>query len=243
MPFTFAHPAIVLPFATLPKKWFSATGLVIGSMIPDFEYFIRMSVKSVYSHTTAGIFWFDLPLAIIVAFIYHNVVRDSLLENLPAILKTRVIKFKGYNWNGYFRKYWFTVMFSILLGCASHILWDNFTHENGFFVQKLELTQVVYIAGYESTMYQMLQHLSTIAGGIVIMLSIAYLPKTYQQQAFSSGYKQYWLIAGVVTIAIVIARLLILNNSNQIGNIIVSIISGLLASLILSPMLLKKLKS
>ncbi|WP_113654854.1 DUF4184 family protein, partial [Pedobacter namyangjuensis] len=30
MPFTFSHPAIVLPLTYLPKKWFSLTGLVIG---------------------------------------------------------------------------------------------------------------------------------------------------------------------------------------------------------------------
>jgi hypothetical protein len=42
MPFTFAHPAIVLPLKHLPKRWYSLTGLIIGSMTPDFEYFIRM---------------------------------------------------------------------------------------------------------------------------------------------------------------------------------------------------------
>jgi len=42
MPFTFSHPAIVLPLATLRRQWISATGLIIGSITPDFEYFIRM---------------------------------------------------------------------------------------------------------------------------------------------------------------------------------------------------------
>ena len=54
MPFTFSHPAIVLPLKYLPKKWFSFTGLIIGSMTPDFEYFLRMKVKSDYSHTLNG---------------------------------------------------------------------------------------------------------------------------------------------------------------------------------------------
>ncbi|HMG06875.1 MAG TPA: DUF4184 family protein, partial [Mucilaginibacter sp.] len=43
---TFAHPAIVLSFKYFPKRWFSKTGLVIGSMAPDFEYFIRLRVKA-----------------------------------------------------------------------------------------------------------------------------------------------------------------------------------------------------
>lgn len=59
MPFTFSHPAIVLPLTSLPKRCISVTGFVIGSLTPDFEYFIRMKVKSEYSHTISGLFWFD----------------------------------------------------------------------------------------------------------------------------------------------------------------------------------------
>ncbi|SEF46838.1 protein of unknown function [Flavobacterium urumqiense] len=42
MPFTFSHPAIILPF--LKNKKLSATALIIGSMSPDFEYFFRMKM-------------------------------------------------------------------------------------------------------------------------------------------------------------------------------------------------------
>jgi hypothetical protein len=40
MPFTLAHPAIVVPLA-LQRLILSA--LIIGSMTPDLEYFIRLS--------------------------------------------------------------------------------------------------------------------------------------------------------------------------------------------------------
>lgn len=46
MSFTFSHPAIVSPLNYFPNKWFSLTGLVIGSLTPDFEYFLRMRIKS-----------------------------------------------------------------------------------------------------------------------------------------------------------------------------------------------------
>jgi len=36
MPFTFSHPAIVLPLTKARLK-LSATGLIVGSTIPDFE--------------------------------------------------------------------------------------------------------------------------------------------------------------------------------------------------------------
>lgn len=71
MPFTFSHPAIILPLTSSKRQWFSATGLVIGSMTPDFEYFIRMKVQSDFSHTLPGLLWFDLPLGLLLSFIYN----------------------------------------------------------------------------------------------------------------------------------------------------------------------------
>lgn len=42
MPFTFAHPAAVLPFAKKHSKHISVTALILGSMAPDFEYFYTL---------------------------------------------------------------------------------------------------------------------------------------------------------------------------------------------------------
>ncbi|WP_434297574.1 DUF4184 family protein [Clostridium sporogenes] len=42
MPFTFSHPAIVLHLEKKWNKYFSFTALILGSMSPDFEYFIYL---------------------------------------------------------------------------------------------------------------------------------------------------------------------------------------------------------
>lgn len=77
MPFTFAHPAIVLPLRKC--KWFSFSALVFGSMAPDFEYFFRMQPFSVYSHTMLGLWLVDLPIAVLLAFLYQYVVKKQML--------------------------------------------------------------------------------------------------------------------------------------------------------------------
>ena len=141
MPFTFSHPAIVLPLTFLPRQWFSLTGLVIGSLTPDFEYFLRMRIKSNYSHTIDGLFWFDLPLGLLLALIFHNIVRDSLFDNFPSILKSRFLAFRQFDWNDHFKRKWFVVAISILIGAASHIFWDSFTHDHGYFVQTIPALQ------------------------------------------------------------------------------------------------------
>ncbi|HNH84716.1 MAG TPA: DUF4184 family protein, partial [Acidobacteriota bacterium] len=51
MPFTFCHPAIVIPVARR-SHWLSP--LVIGSMSPDFLYFLNFSTGHSFGHTFTG---------------------------------------------------------------------------------------------------------------------------------------------------------------------------------------------
>lgn len=123
MPFTFSHPAIILPLKYLPRKWFSLTGLIVGSLTPDFEYFIRMKVQSNYSHTVYGILWFDLPLAILLSFIFHNIIRDDLFKNVPKNIQSRILVYAEFNWNNYFKRNWVVIIVSTLIGITSHLFW------------------------------------------------------------------------------------------------------------------------
>jgi hypothetical protein len=83
MPFTPAHSAIVLPFVRINPKYVSATGLIIGSLTPDFEYFFKMSVNGVHGHTLPGLLYFDLPVATALALVFHLVVKRNFINNVP----------------------------------------------------------------------------------------------------------------------------------------------------------------
>jgi hypothetical protein len=239
MPFTFSHPAIVLPLTYLPRQWFSLTGLVIGSLTPDFEYFFRMRIKSNYSHTIDGLFWFDLPLGLLFAFIFHNIVRDSLFDNFPSILKSRFLAFRHFDWNGHFKKKWFVVTISILIGAASHIFWDGFTHDHGYFVQTIPALQnSMNFLGGQIPILKILQHSSTFIGGLVIAYAIYKLP-TYKTENENINLN-YWAILAGLTLAIISIRLLSGLDFKQYGNVIVTAISAALISLMLTPIILIK---
>ena len=239
MPFTFAHPAIILPLNYLSKKWVSLTGLIIGSLTPDFEYFLRMKIESNYSHTLLGILYFDLPLAILLTFIYHNFVKTELFKNLPTELNLRFIIPEKLNWNTYFTENWKIVIASIIIGIASHIFWDGFTHENGFFVNIFsELKNEIQIFGKGFKVYKILQHLSTLIGAIVIAIVIYQLPKT--ENKIDEINLKYWLIVFAITFLIFILTILINENARKIGNVIVSLISAGMIGLILTPVIINK---
>lgn len=242
MPFTFLHPAIVLPLTYLSDKWISLTGLVIGSLTPDFEYFLRMRIKSNYSHTIDGLFWFDLPLGLLLAFIFHNIVRDRLLDNLPTILKSRFLVFRQLDWNGHFKRNWLVVTISILIGAASHIFWDSFTHDHGYFVQTIPALQnSVDFLGGQIPILKILQHSSTLLGGLVIAFAIYKLP-TNKTEKEKLNFK-YWTIVAGLTLTIIAVRLLNGLELKQYGNVIVTAISAGLLSLVLTPLILNKEKN
>ena len=236
MPFTFSHPAIILPLTYLPRKWFSLTGLVIGSLTPDFEYFLRMRIKSNYSHTIYGLFWFDLPLGLLLAFIFHNIVRESLFNNLPPFLKSRFSTFKQFDWNRHFKQNWIVVTISIIIGAASHIFWDSFTHDHGYFVQTIPALQnSVDFLGRQIPILKILQHSSTLIGGLVIAFAIYKLP-TIKTEKENINLK-YWTILATLTLTIIAVRLLSGLDPKQYGNVIVTGISAGLISLTITPWL------
>lgn len=234
MPFTFSHPAIVLPLTYLPRQWFSLTGLVIGSLTPDFEYFLRMRIKSNYSHTIDGLFWFDLPLGLLLAFIFHNIARNSLFDNCPTILKTRFIAYRQFDWNGYFKRNWFVVIISILIGAASHMFWDSFTHDHGYFVQTIPTLQnTVDFLDRQIPILKILQHGSTLLGGLAIAITIYKLP-TNKTEKENINLK-YWIIVIGLSLTIIVVRLSTGLELKQYGNVIVTAISAGLISLIITP--------
>src|SRR5688500_12471491 len=95
MPFTLAHPAIVLPFVR--QRYLSGTALIAGSVAPDFEYFLKMREDDVHSHTVAGLFYFNLPLVFLLSIVFHIIVRDNFVGNLPAWLQVRLNEVRKVN--------------------------------------------------------------------------------------------------------------------------------------------------
>ncbi len=238
MPFTFSHPAIVLPFGWIGQRYFSMTALIIGSMTPDFEYFLRLKVRSDFSHTLFGVFWFDLPLGIILCFVFHLLVKKLLFKNLPSFLQSRFNNFIDFDFIDYFKKHFLIVIFSLLLGAFSHLFWDGFTHHDGFFVELFPVLSIKSVYGVISIftipifpfpLFKFLQHLSTLVGGICISFWIYKLPNLSSVYPISI---KYWVSVFGCFVVLLSIRILVMANFH-IGDFIVSGISLMLLSLVL----------
>jgi hypothetical protein len=255
MPFTFSHPAIILPLINKRKKIFSSTGLIIGCIIPDFESFIRFTQHKIYSHSWMGIFWYDLPMAVIFAFIFHDIIRDPLIKNLPEFFKNKFTKYTGFNWNQFFKKHFFMIIISMIAGIFSHLLWDAFTHLN--LVNPNAIDSNVYVGSFR--LYKALQYSNSLIGMLVVIFYIMRLPddapvkKTVKPekmiffiekpQEIRYEKLQYWIL--VLSFIIVTTVIAIASIPDYIDIILLIdiIISGTLIGIILTPGIQKIIKS
>jgi hypothetical protein len=235
MPFTPAHPAIVLPFLKIKPERVSATALVIGSMAPDFEYFFKMSVSGQHSHTLLGILYFNIPVTIFLSFLFHGVVKRNLIANLPAFFQHRFQPVLQLNFSENFRRYYWAVIISAALGSFSHIFWDAFTHNDGFFAQRISLYKHIVIPfdGVRYPLFYGLQHISTYVGLTIVMAYIFFM-KPVRNIPISHPSILYWLLLGAIASAVIFLRWYFATKNLDLGNFVVSIVSAILVATLIS---------
>jgi hypothetical protein len=232
MGFTFSHPALILPLRYLPKKIYSLNGLIVGSMIPDFEYFIRLDNVSTYSHTFTGLFLFDLPAAIFVLILYHQLIRPTLVKNLPRFLKSRLARFTTFDWMNYLKNNWAVVICSILFGALTHLFWDGFTSANGYFVLDNPIMETrIMLFDIEFYTYKIIKHLSSLIGVIVLFFFFFKL-ETVKNISLKPD-KNYWMLFILLVIVISLFQLLPYESTIPLDKLMKKVVSSSLFALLL----------
>jgi hypothetical protein len=124
MPFTVSHAAAVLPFRKLNLVW---SAFIIASMAPDFPYIIGNDDYRGIGHHFPGIVLFTLPAALIGLWIFHNILKRPLVGMMPIGMQIRLqTELRPFPFGGV--KRFVAILTSIVLGIATHILWDSLTH-------------------------------------------------------------------------------------------------------------------
>jgi len=136
MPFTVSHAAAVIPLRR--SRFFIFSALVVGSMAPDFEYFVCLSFSRGISHSWTGLFTFCLPAGLVVLGLFHGLLKRPLLCLLPVGHRRRLEVHAGaFPWWPLSRLV--RIVVSMLAGILSHLVWDAFTHLHGFGVRAIPL--------------------------------------------------------------------------------------------------------
>jgi len=234
MPFTPSHAALVLPFVRISPRYVSATGLVVGSMAPDFEYFFRMSSDAEFGHMLTGLLLFDLPVTVLLALAFHLVAKHRLISHLPVFLQTRLQPLRQLDFVAYLKANALAFMASALLGAASHIFWDGFTHGDGYFVSRLSFYDHRYVPfeGVRYPLWYALQNISSYAGIVIVMIYVLCL-KPRPGTVYAPGL-WYWCFVLLVTLLVVGVRFEFDTTRVGEGDLIIASISGLCMAVVLA---------
>lgn len=169
LPFTLSHPAAVLPMLRPP---FVPAALVAGAVAPDAPYFLTalgMSESSpqdrygpllnaTQSHSPAGLL-ISLPFALGLVGAYR-MLREPITALLPPGLRvpgpepTAGLSAKV--------RYTMWLLISAVIGIASHVAWDSFTHGDGLLVTHVAPLRASALSGL--TVARLLQYASTVLG-------------------------------------------------------------------------------
>lgn len=231
MPFTLAHPAVVIPLSKSGLK-LSLTGLIIGSMIPDFEFFFMMREVENIGHKWYGIILFDLPLSYFFAYIFHNLLRNQLIDHLPLKYFQRFSEVKAFDWNKYARNNRWSLLISIIIGISTHFALDALTHHDGAFVELFPiLSREIPIGGLMVPIYFALQVLLSVLGMCIVHLQIQNMPRVLIETRKRKHFQQhYWSVFILLFSLILISRLTFWPEWNSFGGVLIAIMGSVVYS-------------
>ncbi len=204
MPFTFAHPAVIVPFKWLPQKWYSWAGLIVGSIVPDFQAFINLGGGKLLSHSWMGVYTYDLPLGLLLVLLFHYVVRNALVANLPSFLRSRFAIYTNIKNEHYFTKRYLAIVSSLLIGIYTHLIWDRFTHTGAY-------THTTDLLGLELNPHQrydlqaLLQWGCSFLGIMILTWMIAVMPSNSSSPL--KAVPIYWPIVAAVACLVYYIRI------------------------------------
>lgn len=139
MPFTPAHAVVAIPFARSPLP---AAAIAVGAMTPDVPLFFRVGIDYWLTHDWIGAVLVDLPLALVLLLVWRVVLRPAVPQLTPRWFAERWPP----GWSDPASGWWETwgpraataavrvrtvalLVLALLLGIATHLVWDAFTHE------------------------------------------------------------------------------------------------------------------
>ena len=134
MPFTVAHVVAARPLWRAVGGRLPLSAVAVGSVAPDLEYLWHLDTERTIGHDLWGAVVLDMPLALALLALWHGLFKRALAALVsrrfrPAI-DTGPFPF------GPLRRFGVVVL-GVLVGVAGHLVWDGFTHRDGFITTRV----------------------------------------------------------------------------------------------------------
>ena len=213
MPFTPTHTLAAVPLGFLWRQPAGFSSMVIGSMVPDWPLYVPFGPQYDLTHSIPGLFISCLPLGLVLALYFQFALKQPLTELLPEGLQRRLSKFLGSPAKLSFPAL-IAICGAVLVGAASHVFWDSFTHRGTWGVQMFPaLSEVALTLGSANfRWYMVLQHGSTFVGmPIFLLLLYAWYRKSsagdLPAQTLPGTARLFWRVVLLVLPTIVLGHM------------------------------------
>ena len=182
MPFTPTHVVAVLPFSYWAGRRLAFSALAIGSMIPDLPLFIPfLQLDYAQTHSITGIFAACLPAGFLTFLWFELFAKRPLFALCPRWVRQRLVPYEQPAVTASFGSV-IMAAFSIVIGAATHVFWDSFTHYGRWGYRLFpRMNRIIFENGdYSLELYKAIQHGSTVVG-LPLLLVVAALWLRRQQ--------------------------------------------------------------
>ncbi len=124
MPFTLSHAVLAPPIARLSGHMLPVAALVIGCMVPDlYRLFVSNGNSDPYlAHYWRSLLYPDLALGLGFSFFWYLLYRPVIYRFCGIQHALNIHSF------GSALKFLTGIVFAVLIGVCTHILWDGLTH-------------------------------------------------------------------------------------------------------------------
>jgi len=177
--------------------------MMVGSMSPDFAYFLPGDFDRVETHSIAGVFWFCWPISLALWLLFVRVLEPPTSALLPESWRAR---FAPSDPNLSLKTLGFASV-AVILGAITHLIWDSFTHRGTLVVNAIPALHAVafHIDGWRIRWFVVLQHLSSVFGIVALAVWAWKLPPEphARPSPFSISH-----VARVRAVAVIIAATL-----------------------------------
>lgn len=193
MPFTLSHAVIAPPISKLLRL--PLAPLVIGTMTPDLTRVLSSNQKWIgFAHTWSGIINPDLLIGFGFCFLWYVIYRPLLYHFLSIHDPLHLTSF--YLWI----KFILLSTIAIILGSATHIIWDGLTHlDFRTFAFHHILAQPVSFLHYTYPLHFVLQ----IGCSILALPFLVYFMYRYvRKRRVESNYQTFDMVSLFVLITI-----------------------------------------
>jgi hypothetical protein len=176
--------------------------LVIGTLVPDLPYFLFLEGNKGLGHSLHGVFEFCLPVGLALLWLFHALIKRPMAAIAPDFFRRRIdeadLQFRFTPLSRFLR-----IVSSLLLGVATHILWDGFTHENGYFVKQWSVLSVPVRFFRVTPLWHALQLLCSVLGVALVVIVGMWVwrrrPLAQNPVRSSMSSSLRWFLIGIVS--------------------------------------------